>query len=318
MQSHWSATETGAVRIVGNHGYRIEGDVALLNADLAVLSPDASRERWALQLWACARPHAGGPLAGTKVAEAKVDLSRAEPGDPQHLQASAPARLPPHRGGHAMVLVLASDRAGAFEDVHDFANYDERQEFYLPHFAGAAGYSVEGEEVIMRVDRISNPREPNNLSGSLSLELRANAEPRASAEQPDLVLARAPIGRLAGGAWLDASEWRVPFHAPPAGEWSVALELLEWTAAGPATRDRCVFAAPYRTPAPAEAPAPPEPALVSIQTATVDELARVQGLTRKLASEIVKARPFLSLADLLRVRGIGEKTARKLKGRLTL
>jgi len=60
------------------------------------------------------------------------------------------------------------------------------------------------------------------------------------------------------------------------------------------------------------------PGLVSIQTASVEELAKVKGLNLKIAKEIVKARPFASLSDLLRVRGVGQKTMTQLKGLLTL
>src|SRR5262249_3146727 len=76
--------------------------------------------------------------------------------------------------------------------------------------------------------------------------------------------------------------------------------------------------------APIEAPVAPAPATetrgrrISIQTATVEELAKVKGLTRKLAAEIVKLRPCATLDDLVRVRGIGEKTLRKLREHLTL
>jgi competence protein ComEA len=58
--------------------------------------------------------------------------------------------------------------------------------------------------------------------------------------------------------------------------------------------------------------------LVSIQHATVDQLAAVPGLNRKLAQEIVKARPFKRFDDLTRVRGVGDKTLRKLRSVLTL
>lgn len=56
------------------------------------------------------------------------------------------------------------------------------------------------------------------------------------------------------------------------------------------------------------------PALLSIQTASVEELAKVKGLNLKLAKEIIMARPFTSLADLVRVRGIGQKTIDRVKG----
>jgi DNA uptake protein ComE-like DNA-binding protein len=52
---------------------------------------------------------------------------------------------------------------------------------------------------------------------------------------------------------------------------------------------------------------------VSIQTGSVEELAAVKGLTLKLAKEIIKARPFTSVKELVRVRGIGEKSLVRLK-----
>jgi len=57
---------------------------------------------------------------------------------------------------------------------------------------------------------------------------------------------------------------------------------------------------------------------VSIQTASVEELARVKGLNLKIAKEIVKARPFAALEDLLRVHGVGRKTFDKIRALITL
>jgi DNA uptake protein ComE-like DNA-binding protein len=41
-------------------------------------------------------------------------------------------------------------------------------------------------------------------------------------------------------------------------------------------------------------------------------------LSLKIAKEIVKSRPFASLEALLDVRGIGEKTLRRIKGLIRL
>ncbi|HEY6878463.1 MAG TPA: helix-hairpin-helix domain-containing protein [Polyangiales bacterium] len=57
---------------------------------------------------------------------------------------------------------------------------------------------------------------------------------------------------------------------------------------------------------------------VSISHASVQELAAVNGLNAKLAQQIVRARPFASLGDLTRVRGIGDKLLAKLRSELTL
>jgi competence protein ComEA len=86
------------------------------------------------------------------------------------------------------------------------------------------------------------------------------------------------------------------------------------------TRPELAITSPTATAAPAVAEVPTsEPRdLVSIQTSSLEELARVKGLNPKLASEIIMARPFTSLADLIRVRGIGPKTIDRLKGLVRL
>lgn len=333
-------SEKDATRILDSHGYRIEGDTAFLNADLFV-PLQAQKTHWALQLWACERPHQGGQVAGFKIAEAAVELPREPGGVPHHVEAQAFARLPADRREYSMVLVVAPAGGGS-EQVHDFANYPQRQTFIAPHLDGAVTYAVEADQVTLKAERVHNPRLRSNLSGTLSLELRAMSEPYRGDDTESTVLATALLGRIAGQDSLQSFEAKAPFAAPPVGLWHMVLLLREWTAdAGYVTRDSCNFSVPFETRGSAAAPvaAEPEPTLavpsaeialaaptgvapksrgLSIQTATVDELAKVKGLTRKIALEIVKHRPFTSLDDLLQIRGIGEKSLRKLRALLTL
>ena len=57
---------------------------------------------------------------------------------------------------------------------------------------------------------------------------------------------------------------------------------------------------------------------VDVNRATVEELASLDGVGRKLGARIVAARPFRSLEDLARVRGIGRRRVARLRGRLFL
>jgi competence ComEA-like helix-hairpin-helix protein len=110
----------------------------------------------------------------------------------------------------------------------------------------------------------------------------------------------------------------VPAPAPaiPAAP-ARAVEKLRLVPA--ASEPAVAVATDLAVPAPAREASPSRAARrISIQTATVDELARVKGLNLKLAQEIVKARPFTALAQLIRVRGIGEKTIRRLEDVLTV
>jgi DNA uptake protein ComE-like DNA-binding protein len=391
-------TAKHAAKLGPNHGYRIEGDIASLHAEIALELENNPQAQWALQLWACDTPFNGGALSGVKIAEAALPLPGQAP-EPQRLDAQAYASLPGGQRDYSMVLVLASGAPGAFDQIHDFANYPQRQRFIAPHFDGSVSYQVDGEQVVMRAERVRNPRSADNLSGSLALELWALQEEYHGGMFSGLPLAGVAIGRIAGESGFDAIEQRVTFSAPPVGSWRVVLMLREWVKDGYVTRDYCTFAEPYvvsapqpvaepiaKQPAqptaapaaakpaaqpvvepvaakPAPAPALPLPAptntngqaparpvlvqpppaapakerdtlagglstpvspaaandgRISLMHASIEEIAQLKGLTKKIAQEIVKARPFSSLDELVKVRGIGPKLLAKLRSQITL
>jgi competence ComEA-like helix-hairpin-helix protein len=57
---------------------------------------------------------------------------------------------------------------------------------------------------------------------------------------------------------------------------------------------------------------------VSVNAARVEELAAVKGLSPKLAEAIVKKRPFASLDELRRVKGLGANILAKVRSSLKL
>jgi DNA uptake protein ComE-like DNA-binding protein len=254
MQTNNDPSSTQAARLGPNHGYAINGDVALLNAEVKVPRDAGSRgEQWALQLWACDAPHAGGPLRGVKVAEAAVSVAPSTAGsaEPAQLAAESKAQVPGGLRDYSMVLVLASGTKGSFDQVHDFANYPDRQRFIAPHLEGAVGYRVEGTEVVLRAERVRSPRLQGNLSGSLRLELWALAESYRGGPLAGTALAAVDIGRLGGQNTFESIDERVAFKGLAAGQWQMVLTLREWVdALGFVTRDYCNFAVPYVVGAP--------------------------------------------------------------------
>jgi competence ComEA-like helix-hairpin-helix protein len=128
-------------------------------------------------------------------------------------------------------------------------------------------------------------------------------------------LGQIELGSLRGQDERGSLEYRMPFSSPAAGEWRLTLLLREWTERGYQTRDYCNFPVPYRAEPRLAIKAPKR---VSVSEASVEELAAVDGLNVKLAQAIVRARPFASLKDLMRVRGIGEKMLQKLRAQLTV
>jgi competence ComEA-like helix-hairpin-helix protein len=69
---------------------------------------------------------------------------------------------------------------------------------------------------------------------------------------------------------------------------------------------------------PAKAAADGSATRVSVNTARVEELAVVKGLSTKLAEGIVRKRPFASLDDLRRVKGLGANILAKVRSSLKL
>ena len=89
------------------------------------------------------------------------------------------------------------------------------------------------------------------------------------------------------------------------------------TAAKPAPKAKSATkAAAPKAAAPAKASA--VPATVSVNKASEAELAAVKGLPKAVASAIIAARPFKTLDELVKVKGMGVKMLDKLKGSLSL
>ncbi|MCP5340524.1 MAG: helix-hairpin-helix domain-containing protein [Sinobacteraceae bacterium] len=59
-------------------------------------------------------------------------------------------------------------------------------------------------------------------------------------------------------------------------------------------------------------------ALPSVNTASADELAAIKGLSKTVAQAIVAGRPYASLDELTRAKGMGEKLLAKLRQQLSL
>jgi hypothetical protein len=286
----------------------------------------------------------------------------------EHLEVNAPAWPPAGAGEHVMVLVLASGRAGQFNDIQDLAVYPQPQQFIQPRMSGNAGYRIEGGRVQISAGGVVNPRPEGNRSGTLSLELWALPAPFAGGRFQGHHLAGVEIGTVNGQCELALQPVDLAFTPPPAGRWQIVLMLREWTAAGFVTRDFANFPASFvvppvveKAPAPvagksavpiaetfpvpvvvkpaapagakAAAPEAAKPAAlvepaklpadgsakrVSVNTAGMQELAAVKGLSAKLAEGIVKKRPFASLDDLRRVKGFGANILAKVRSSLKL
>src|SRR5262249_51138044 len=146
------------------------------------------------------------------------------------------------------------------------ANYPMRQSFDVPHLDGALGYAIEDNGVLLRAERVANPRALGTSSGTLALELWATRESHGGGSAINgQLLARAILGVLPGQGSLEHVEQFAELTPPPLGDWSIVLVLTEWTqAAGFVVRDYCNFVVPHRRePLPVRRPAHDEIALAA-------------------------------------------------------
>jgi hypothetical protein len=246
---HPNTVEHPHIHINGNSGYSRHGDTVSLFADGIdnANNVDVSSDNLALQLWACQSPYYGGDLAGWKLAELQL-------GPLQANHQLAPVKSDvlasfPESGDYAIALVIAEWDGEGFNRVHDFHNYPNRDVFLHPRMEGLVGYQcVDERRVVVDFGRIYNPRDPDNLSGTLSLELWALPEPYKGGAFEGHALASITLGSLAGGeSWQDCA-YELEMTPPTAGSYTLALMLREWVGNGYVTRDHTNFDHPLTFP----------------------------------------------------------------------
>lgn len=230
------------IRFNGNKGYSRDGDTVTLFADRIdnLNSTGITSGSLALQLWACPAPYDGGVLTGWKLAEFPLGVLQAN-----HFMSPVKSDVPamlPESGDYTMVLAVAEWDGEGFNLIHDYHSYADRDSFLHPCLDGLVGYHcIDNGRLVVNVERIQNPRDPHNMSGTLSLELWALGEPYVVGDFAGHALAGITLGALAGGAsWLDCS-YELGLSPPPPGTYTLVLMLREWVGNGYVTRDHSNF-----------------------------------------------------------------------------
>ncbi len=349
---------SGAVRIGLNHGYAFDGDSVQLDAELLVTDPkEAADHEWALQLWACEAPFNGQPVRAAKVAELTVgSLDAGSPAwVSAFTTACPPAGQAGHN--MVLVLAAGRDgQFDQVLDYANFPLTETFvQPRLVGSTAFNAGettvrLSVDGIENPRGADNLSGTLSlelwaldaPYSNGIPKGVQLAASAIGSLSGQNgwQDLAL-DLPLAARPAGTWHIALllrewtafgyvtrdftnfplplSWEAEAVAAPAVE--VAAEPVAAakavTAAKPAPKAKSATkAAAPKAAAPAKASA--VPATVSVNKASEAELAAVKGLPKAVASAIIAARPFKTLDELVKVKGMGVKMLDKLKGSLSL
>lgn len=309
-----------------NHGYCLDGDFVHLNADVSLAEADlADGTHWALQLWASPGGFDGLALNGVKVAELALQPT---PGN-FNVAACVTALPPAGCAAQVMAMALVGQRVDGSVQVRDLSVYATPQTFFQPFLLGDVSCRVADGVAEIAIERIASPRSPDNLSGTLALEVWALDAPYQGGAWQGQPVASVVLGQLSGGsAWADCR------YSVPAVNASGTLTLMlrEWTPAGYLTRDyRNLAAVSEPVSGDVEAAAKPaakagksatrkasasksedKTAPVNVNTASAAELAAVKGISKAVAEAIVAARPYARLDDLLRAKGIGAKLLEKL------
>lgn len=254
-----------AARFGSTYGYRFEGDTVTLQASVQILHEVAHEVQWRLQLQASPINDSSSqaPLAHTIAGIALPPLAELT-GAGDHCSLAALATPPAGQGEFNLSLALISRQAGQPDELHDLVSFSRPERFVQPQLVGSITSAFSQNEVSLSLDRIENPRDPANVSGTLSLELWALSEPYTGGTFQGLPLAGTILGRLSGQeAWSNAV-YALHYAPPTPGRWQVAVMLREWTGSSYTTRDFRNLAEPLviaTSPAvPPVEPAPAKPA----------------------------------------------------------
>lgn len=351
------AVSGNALASIGaTHGYRFDGDSVQINAEMIFADAALSAaSRWALQLWSGTVPFTAGRMAGVKVAE----LSVYPVAGYQNIAATVAAMPPAGSSEQNMALALVYWGENGQPTVADVAAYPVAERFVQPRIAGNVTCALGNGQATLAVDAIENPRDDDNLSGTLALELWALDAPYDGGSWQGIPVASVIVGVLGGGQQLDDCKFVVP-AAAPAGPGVLTLMLREWGPLGYVTRDYCNLtleapaeeapkAAPGKTKAKAAPKAAPKTASeagavkartapkpvvkdskvpgtakapaakgIAVNLASEAELLTIKGLNATVAKAIVAGRPYASLAELGKVKGVGPKLLAKLSDQVVL
>lgn len=242
---------------------------------------------------------------------AELPLVSLHPGADGLALLEATLALSPPAGPSArrISLSLIGRQTGQPERLLDRWRFALPQRFIQPGLEGAVRLRVTHALPTLEIDAISNPRAAQDRSGTLALEvwsLERRYTGGAFSGQP---LGSVTLGSLAGQQrWTDLNQtWHLPVLHDQRASGHLTLMLREWTPAGYVTRDWRELDWPRQQPGDS----------LSINRSSTAALRSIAGVSDRLARSIVASRPFGSVDELRRVRGMNEHAFCRLRDRVT-
>jgi DNA uptake protein ComE-like DNA-binding protein len=303
----FSSTESfPSLRVASDAQYRVQGnelvlDIPRIDNDRAFGNQSGSL---LIELRALATKPGANVASGTEAVEAghllaTLPLSQISggyflPNVSEHLALSAPAV-----GSYRVALLLKEWTQAFGFTTRDVKLFATPYEVAAPAKPAASAPSVVAANVAAPVKQAAPL--PSVAVAAPSVAVAAPSAPAPAKEAVAAVSAAAP------SVAAQTKEAVVANVAVPAKQ-ETAMPSVGAATAAAAAKQTVAEAA-------AEAKAAQ---LLSLQSASVEQLAQLEGLNERLAKEIVKARPITSFNDLLKLRGIGERMLQKLKSQITL
>lgn len=264
---------------------------------------DTGNRTMAVQLWA----DEALLLAEWPLGPLQPDQQRLAP-----VGGRVPLVQPAGQARRRLALKLVSGQPGSWDRLHACKRLVLPHRFLQPSLAGSVQVRVHGDELKLAIAGISNLRAAGELSGTLALELWALQQPYDGGPFQGQPLGSLTLGRLGGQQqWSDlCPSWHWSAAALPlAGQQGqLTLMLREWTPAAYVTRD-------WRR---LDWPRQPDGQAVSVNRSTTARLRSVSGVSDRLARQLVASRPFASLEQLQRVRGMNNRLYARLRDQLVL
>jgi competence ComEA-like helix-hairpin-helix protein len=272
------ATTSTQLALVGNCGYQIQDNRIVINIDEIASRRDLGdlSGTLSIELWALKQPYQGGEFSGTSLAGTQIGEMLG-----QHYLANCQYDLllqEPPAGSWYLTLMLREWTDAGFV-TRDFVN------FALP-------YEVSGKATVVRseTDNVINVSFAGSEKPAAKIvaEQPQPAEAKPAAPKTEQPKAQAPVAETAA-----TSEQKAKVAAPKAKQSKPQVPAM------PAAAAKQVK--------------PSVSGKVALNKASRKEIASIKGISRKLAEDIVSARPFKSLDDLLKVKGMGPKLLHKVR-----
>lgn len=277
----------------GGVGYRFGPGSVELNVDAVSNPRDGGNLSGSLilELWALPRPYQGGAFEGFQIGTAELGCLAGQASF-QGVQVAVPAALVP--AGTWQVVLMLREWTPAGYVTRDYANFAEPL-VVAELVAETAPAAVEVAEAAAPVAEVA-------IQPVVTKPVAAETSAKATPAEP--VKSVAPV--KATPAPAKTAEAVKPAAVAKHVEAVKPAESAKTKAVEP----EVVKAAPV-----AKAAAPGQ---VSINRASVGELAAVKGVTKTLAAAIVASRPYATLDDVLKAKGMGAKLLEKLRKHLSV